>query len=106
MLRISQANRRLLDAVAAMCGTHSCTIIRNGRDGRYWSLQFRQPFLRGTFLKNLLPYLILKKPQAELMLDFFETTQSPGRLMDTKIWEKKLSMRSEMLRLNQLNTSS
>lgn len=44
-----------------------------------WRIRFAGRLKLIPFIQELLPYLIVKKPQAELMLDFLTKWEAPGR---------------------------
>lgn len=51
------------------------------------------------FLKNMLPYLVIKKSQAELALKF-QQRQFKGKFINNNEMDLRLKMRNEMLELN------
>lgn len=44
-----------------------------------WRIRFAGRLTLIPFIKQLLPYLIVKKPQAELVLEFCENWETPGK---------------------------
>src|SRR5690606_39544108 len=59
-----------------------------------WRIRFGGRVTVITFLKNLLPYLMVKKKQAELLLEFCEKWVSP-RDKRLKISESELQRRED-----------
>jgi len=56
-----------------------------------------------TFLRDVSPYLVLKRPQAEILLEFI-TTKYAGRPLTQAIVTKRLALVSEARRLNKRGT--
>lgn len=71
-----------------------------------WRIRFAGRIKLMPFIKNLLPYLIVKKKQAELMLEFCENWSSPKNENGKRaqVSEKELQRREDAyLKMRKLN---
>lgn len=72
-----------------------------------WRIRFAGRLKLIPFVQELLPYLIVKKPQAELMINFLKNWEMPGRQergYRAKVSDKELQRREEAyLKMRKLN---
>jgi len=72
-----------------------------------WRIRFGGRVTLIPFVKQLLPYLIVKRPQAELLLEFCEKWETPGKKEHgyrDRVSEKELQRREEAyLKMRKLN---
>jgi hypothetical protein len=99
-VRVSQRRKRLLDVMLDWVGAENATISRTGADGRYFVIRFKSVWLK-THLPEILPYLILKRRQAEIVVTFLNNPKWPGRNgVGAEEWERRLKLYEECKFLN------
>ena len=95
-LVIGQAKRDPLDAIASWLG-HDDFSLNKERD--FWMLRLHPPCLR-WLLPQLLPHLILKRPQAEILLTFMSECRYQGKELTRRQWHRREALMREIKRLN------
>ena len=99
-VRISQARRGLLDTIAEWAGPENVWIGHTGKGGAYWALRFHHDCLR-TLLPQVLPYFVLKRRQAEIVLTFLHFPKYVGRNGRSKReWRHRMKLYRECRFLN------
>lgn len=104
---ITQRRRLLLDTILKWTGKESGIISATGLGNKYFALRFRVPWLQEN-LPLILPHLVLKKRQAELVLEFIASRASrPGRKgAGDETWEVRDALRAECMALNTDRTNA
>jgi hypothetical protein len=103
---IGMVDKEPLDLIQETIGAGKVYEERVPERRSIWRIRFAGRLSLMPFVENLLPYLIVKKKQAELMLDFCKNWESPvnenGRR--AKVSEKELQRREEAyLTMRKLN---
>ncbi len=89
---VGQKDAQILDWLAK---NYSGAIHHVKRDGSYmWNLSYNNAY---NFLKQILPYLKYKKPQAQLALSFYEQTDHRGKGMGGRLTQPEINRREELL---------
>lgn len=92
MLKVTMCDRRTVERLWKMFGKagsllHHPAARSNWRDTYSWIVQSRQA---EPIIRELLPFLYLKKPQARLALKFLSLPQRPGSVpVDAKVLAKR-----------------
>lgn len=97
-VRIGMVDRRALDFIAETlsCGNLTCEGVRKGRENCQvmyrWNINRRQTIIE--VLPKLIPYLVIKKEQAQLLLDVLSDWEIP--------YNRKLGLSPEELQRREL----
>lgn len=105
-VRIGQRRRILLKTIQDWIGEENASICANGLDGRYFNLRFKANWLR-QHLPLILPHLILKQRQAEIVVHFLSYPSHVGRngIGDNE-WAVRDRLHQEVKKLNADRTNS
>lgn len=99
-VRVSQRRKLLLDTICAWIGEENASISRTGLGNRYFSLRFKHSWLR-EHLPKILPYLLLKQRQAEIVISFLAQPSRVGRNgVGEEEWERRILLYEECKGLN------
>lgn len=94
---IGQAKRELLDYIVGLVGAGS--FRKRKGDRIFYELKFDTSTLR-WLLPEVMPYLVLKRRQAELVLSFIEDCKYQGRKLTTEDLARREAIRVELEILN------
>lgn len=98
--RIAQARKSLLTGIASDVGPECVAIGNTGLNRAYHVLRFKHAPLR-ELIPLLLPYLRLKRRQAEIVLEFLCMPRCTGRNgVGMQEWKRRLRLRYECCKLN------
>ena len=99
-VRVSQRRRILLDTIASWVGKDGTSIGRTGQNGAYYVLRFHSAWLRAN-LRKIIPHLIIKRRQAEVVMRFLSQPARVGRngVGDAE-WEIRDALHAEIKALN------
>lgn len=103
---IGMVDKAPLDLIQETIGAGKVYEERVPNRRSIWRIRFAGRLSLMPFIKHLLPYLIVKKKQAEMMLDFCEKWETPinenGKR--SRVSEKELQRREEAyLKMRKLN---
>lgn len=103
-VQINNCDTRMLDWIAERFGSHHAPMgdrdIREGRGWRVchtWSLHSQNA---GRLLLAVLPYLVCKRRQAEIVIEMTSHDIRPGRPQSPEIQERRAALKQEMHMLN------
>ena len=97
VVQIGQAKRLMLDHIADVVGT-GCLAIHGTRI--FHNLRFYPGTLR-WLLPQLLPHLIVKRRQAEILIQFLDECKYHGKKLTTKQLLRRELLAEEVRRLNE-----
>ena len=99
-VRIVQRRKILLDKLLEWIGAENGSIGGNGLGGHYFVLRFHAEWLRAN-LPAIIPHLILKRRQAEIVTEFLSFPRWPGRNgVGEEHWRHRDALKEEVMRLN------
>ena len=105
-VRITQRRRILLSTILEWIGAKNGHIGRTGLDNKFFELRFKSDWLRNN-LPIILPHLILKRRQAELVVDFIGHKTHVGRNgVGADVWAKWDAQHAECRALNSDRTNA
>lgn len=106
VVRVTQRRRLLLETMLNWIGTEHGSIGRTGMDNKFFVLRFKCSWLR-EHLPLVLPHLVLKRRQAEIVLEFLKSPRSVGRngVGDAR-WATRNALRDECVALNADRTNA
>lgn len=102
-IEISNTNKEIIELIHSTLGVGHITEVKNNEKNKNW----RNGYLlrmsckdAGIVIKKLLPYLVLKKPQAELALKFQKNMYYGHSHLLTREWNFREMCYDEMKELN------
>lgn len=99
-VRITQRRRLLLTTILDWIGEENGKISATGLDNRFFVLRLRHVWLR-DHLALVLPHLVLKRRQAEIVLEFLSHPARVGRNgVGDEAWSRRNALRDECKALN------
>ena len=105
-VRISQRRRILLEAIQGWIGEENASIGANGLAGQYFVLRFKAHWLR-EHLPLILPHLILKQRQTEIVIRFLGHRAHIGRKgVGAEEWAVRDTLHQEVKKINADRTNS
>ena len=104
---IGMVHREPLDLIQKTIGAGKVYEERVPNRRSIWRIRFAGRLKIIEFIENLLPYLIVKKPQAEVLLDFITNWKTSGRKehgFRDRVCSEELQRREEAyLKMRKLN---
>ena len=102
--QIGQAKRDLLDWIVSTVGcgkvyAYKADAIANPRRGHMYQLRFPDSSA-ASFLREIRPYLILKRRQADLVIEMCERMTWNGKLLSTEEVARREGIAAELSALN------
>ena len=94
---IGQAKPHVLDWLTEVLGTSDIAIERRTK---FRQLRLHPPCLR-WLLPQIIPVLVLKKRQAEILLEFISDCRYQGKELTHEQWEAREQLRVEIMKLNE-----
>uniref|UniRef100_A0A6M3J479 Putative homing endonuclease n=1 Tax=viral metagenome TaxID=1070528 RepID=A0A6M3J479_9ZZZZ len=98
---VVNTNLEILTLFKEQFGGHLYRRIHKGREAYYWSMYCQDA---EEFVKVILPFLVIKKPQAELALQFQESKKmgkpTPSRPLDQDELDLREAYYQQMKELN------
>lgn len=105
-VRVSQRRRVLLSTILGWIGEENGTIGPTGLGGKFFQLRFKAEWLR-EHLPLIAPFLILKRRQAEIVIEFLGQPARVGRNgVGDEAWAKRDALRAECHALNMDRTNA
>ena len=99
-VRVTQRRRILLSTILGWIGAENGHIGRTGLNNKFFVLRFRSCWLRQN-LPIILPHLLLKRRQAELVVDFLgHKTHVGSNGVGAQTWAKWDAQHAEVRALN------
>jgi hypothetical protein len=89
-------NKILLEHVADILGHRDFSL---NKERNFWMLRLHPPCLR-WLLPQLLDHIILKRRQAEIIIDFITRCTYHGRSLSQEEWDARELLREEIIYLN------
>lgn len=97
VMQIGQAKKPLLEHIQRVVGAG--TIITNERGRVFYNLRF-YPGILAWIIPMLMPYLVVKRRQAEIVLQFIEDLKYRGKELSAEIFLRRELLAEECRRLN------
>lgn len=99
-VRVTQRRRLLLSTLLAWIGESNGSICAAGPGRRFFVLRIKHEWLRENFAA-IIPHLVLKRRQAEIVLEFLGYPARVGRNgVGDEVWSKRDALRDECKALN------
>ena len=93
---VAQAKKPILDYLMEVLGESDLNI--NHQKG-IWELRFHPPCLK-WLLPQIKPYLVLKRRQAEILIEFMAECRYQGKELTDEQWNRRETLRLEISELN------
>ena len=94
---VGQAKAPILDWLISVLGTKDLVVERRTK---FKMLRLHPPCLR-WLLPQLMPWLVLKRRQAEILLEFMSDCRYQGKELTHDQWAKREQLRVEIMKLNE-----
>ncbi len=105
-VRVTQRRRILLSTILDWTGSENATITSTGLGGKFFQLRFKAQWLRDN-LPIIAPHLILKRRQADIVIEFLGQPARVGRNgVGDEAWNKRDALRAECHALNADRTNA
>ncbi len=101
-IRISNTNKKILLYLRELFGGSVSEHKLSRNIGKWkkayrWQLSSRKAF---NVIKLIYPYLIVKKAQADIMLEFTKTLTDGTKMITEDVWHKRWALKREINKLN------